>query len=93
MLRLAIRNISSGNCKCTSLFTVKQDGVVNKLRGNMFSTQELKNNKVVDLEAIKKEFRVHEGGQVILTKNSETGIAYICLDHPEKKNGLSGNDI
>jgi len=45
------------------------------------------------LEDIKKEFRVHEGGRITLSKNEETGIAYICLDHPEKKNGLSGNSI
>lgn len=46
--------------------------------------------KEVDLDKIRQEFRKFEGGQISLSKDEESGIAYICLDHVEKKNGLSG---
>jgi len=45
-----------------------------------------------NLDAIRSQFRKLEGGQVTLTKN-EDGIAFIAIDHPEKKNGMSGENI
>jgi len=44
----------------------------------------------VDLDQIRKDFKKYDGGKITLTKDEETGIALICLDHVEKKNGLSG---
>lgn len=46
---------------------------------------------VSELDAIKREFQRLKGGQILLRKDEDIGVAYITLDHPEKKNGFSGN--
>lgn len=43
-----------------------------------------------DLLQIRKEFKQFPGGSVDLLLNDETGIAQLCLNHPEKKNAISG---
>jgi len=46
--------------------------------------------KLKRLDEIRMEFRKFEGGRVTVQRNDADGLAMICLDHPEKKNGLSG---
>lgn len=46
-----------------------------------------------DLNDIKKEFKKFEGGQILLDKDDKNGIALICIDFPEKKNGFSGKQL
>lgn len=31
-----------------------------------------------------------DGGKIELNKDLNTGVAYICLNHPERKNAISG---
>ncbi|CAG7728012.1 unnamed protein product, partial [Allacma fusca] len=46
--------------------------------------------KEPDLNRVKDHFKQFQGGRVILTKDEDSGVAFICLDHPEKKNSFSG---
>lgn len=39
---------------------------------------------------LREQFKKYEGGCVTLRKDENSGIAYITLDHAEKKNGMSG---
>jgi ethylmalonyl-CoA/methylmalonyl-CoA decarboxylase len=43
-----------------------------------------------NLDEVKDHFKQFKGGRVTLTKDENSGIAYIYLDHPEKKNCFSG---
>jgi len=45
---------------------------------------------VTPLTEIRVQFRSLKGGQVVLRKNEDSGIAYIAIDHVGKKNGFSG---
>jgi hypothetical protein len=41
---------------------------------------------------IRKQLLQSIGGSVDLVKNEDTGIATLCLDHPERRNAISGNN-
>ena len=43
-----------------------------------------------DIEQIRNEFFNYKGGAIELTKDNVSGIASICLNHPQRKNSLSG---
>lgn len=43
------------------------------------------------LREIKEQFRLFKGGQVALRKDENSGIAFITIDHSERKNAISGN--
>lgn len=43
------------------------------------------------LEGIKAYLNGFPGGRVDMSLNDESGIAIMCLNHPEKKNAISGN--
>lgn len=43
------------------------------------------------LEGIKTYLNGFPGGRVDVNLNDESGIAIMCLNHPEKKNAISGN--
>ncbi|KAJ1519742.1 hypothetical protein ONE63_004998 [Megalurothrips usitatus] len=47
--------------------------------------------KEVDLIEVKDWLSKYEGGSVTLTKNESLGIADILLDHPNKRNAMSGS--
>ncbi len=42
------------------------------------------------LREIKDQFRLFKGGRVALRKDENSGIAYITIDHSERKNAISG---
>lgn len=44
-------------------------------------------------EEIRQFLSKFPGGKITVNKNNETGIAFIKLDHPEKRNALSGRSI
>jgi hypothetical protein len=41
---------------------------------------------------IRKQLLQSSGGSVDLVKNEDTGIATLCLNHPERRNAISGNN-
>ena len=43
-----------------------------------------------DIEDICRQLSTLEGGKVELLKDEETGIATIRINHPERRNALSG---
>lgn len=45
------------------------------------------------LRDIKEQFRHFNGGRISLRKDDTSGIAYVGMDHVEKKNGLSGTNF
>lgn len=47
-------------------------------------------SNALSLSEIKKEFSKYPGGEVNLSQDNETGIAYICLNNPDKRNALTG---
>ncbi|XP_023710907.1 ethylmalonyl-CoA decarboxylase isoform X2 [Cryptotermes secundus] len=42
---------------------------------------------------ISKQLLQSRGGSVDLVKNEDTGIATLCLNHPERRNAISGGDL
>jgi hypothetical protein len=40
---------------------------------------------------IRKRLLESRGGNVDVVKNEDTGIATLCLNHPERRNAISGN--
>ena len=46
-----------------------------------------------NLESVREQFKKYEGGQITLTQDDQRGLAYICIDHADKKNGISGKVI
>lgn len=40
---------------------------------------------------IKLDLGQYEGGSIDLKLDEQSGIATVCLNHPEKKNSLTGN--
>lgn len=46
-----------------------------------------------DIEDICSQFSALEAGKIDLLKDESTGIATIVIDHPERRNALSGNLI
>lgn len=69
------------------LITHKRPSCLNQLPRLMSS---LPNYDNISLDSIKSEFVKFKGGSVNLIKDNETGIATITLNHPEKKNAISG---
>lgn len=47
--------------------------------------------KEENINEIEKWLSTFKGGRVTLCKNEKTGIAEIILDHPNKRNAMSGN--
>ncbi|CAG7838645.1 unnamed protein product [Allacma fusca] len=43
-----------------------------------------------NLEDVKRQLGIYEGGRIKLTKDEDSGVAYLCIDHAEKKNCFSG---
>jgi hypothetical protein len=41
---------------------------------------------------IRKRLLQSRGGSVDIVKNEDTGIATLCLNHPERRNAISGNN-
>jgi hypothetical protein len=41
---------------------------------------------------IRKRLLDSRGGSVDVIKNEDTGIATLCLNHPERRNAISGNN-
>jgi hypothetical protein len=41
---------------------------------------------------IREQFSQSEGGSVDLIKNEDTGIATVCLNQPERRNAINGNN-
>ena len=44
------------------------------------------------IKEICEQFSKYQGGKVELHQDSDTGIATIKLNHPERRNALSGNN-
>lgn len=52
---------------------------------------ELKIAKIQEnFDEIKQHLLQYRGGKIIFEKNLASGVATICIDHPEKRNALSG---
>lgn len=49
------------------------------------------NGPETSVNLICDQFSKYEGGKVDLLKDDETGIAIIKINHPERRNALSGN--
>ena len=43
-----------------------------------------------DIDEICQQFSRYEGGKIDLTKDEDTGIATITINHAERKNAFSG---
>ena len=52
------------------------------------STRSLSDDAAID--KTKKMLLQYEGGKIELSKDDQSGIAKICLNHPKKRNALSG---
>ena len=48
------------------------------------------NKPETDIKEICQQFSKFEGGKIELTKDADTGIATITINHTERKNALSG---
>ncbi len=44
----------------------------------------------LSIEQIRNKFFNYKGGAIDLVKDNVSGIASICLNHPQRKNSLSG---
>lgn len=42
------------------------------------------------LEKIRTKLLQFEGGEISCIKNEENGIANLCINHPERRNAMSG---
>lgn len=42
------------------------------------------------IDEVRNKLSSYVGGQITCTKNEENGLATICIDHPERKNAITG---
>jgi hypothetical protein len=54
----------------------------------VLNEEKFKNSSLI--EQIRNEFFNYKGGTIDLVKDTNSGIASICINHPQRKNSLSG---
>lgn len=45
------------------------------------------------MDAIRAKLLNYKGGEITCEKNESDGVAKVCINHPEKRNAISGTNI